>query len=238
MKCYLTSTVFNTRCEIYKKNSLLKNLKNDWKNDSVVLYIASNPDAYEITDKYYTRHRKAFMNSGLSIKEMILIDGRNVDKFEKLFKKADVIYLAGGHCPTEIKFFKKLKLKEKLKDFKGIVMGTSAGTMNAQDIVYAQPEEMGEAIDPNYKRFYKGLGLTNIMILPHYQEYKNHVLDGLRVFEDISYPDSMGRKFYCLTDGSYLRVENGVQTLFGEYYLLSDAKLAYKAKTGDKTVIK
>lgn len=238
MKAYLTSTAYNTRCKIYKKNSFLKNLENDWKNNSVVLYIASNPDAYEISDKYAKRHFKAFKESGLSIKSITLIDHRNSKDFDKLFEKADVLYLAGGHCPTEIKFFKELKLKEKLKTFNGIIISTSAGTMNSQSIVYAQPEEEGEAIDPKYKRFYKGLGLTNIMILPHYQEYKNHILDGLRVFEDITYKDSIGRKFYCFTDGTYLYINENSQTIYGECLICADGKMKKIAKTGDKTVIK
>lgn len=237
MKAYLTSTAYNTRCKIYKKNSLLKNLENDWKKNSVVLYIASNPDAYEITDKYARRHFKAFKDSGLSIKSMTLIDHRNSKDFDRLFEKADVLYLAGGHCPTEIKFFRELKLKEKLKKFDGIIISTSAGTMNSQKIVYAQPEEEGEAIDPNYKRFYKGLGLTDIMILPHYQEYKDHVLDGLRVFEDISYPDSMGKRFYCFTDGTYLQIKDNKQTIFGEYLILENGVMSKMTKTGDKVVI-
>ena len=237
MKAYLTSTVFSTRCEIYKKNSLLKNLKNDWKKNSVVLYIASYPDNYEITDKYYKRHKKAFLDSTLSIKKMILVDHRNSSEFDSLFEKADVIYLSGGHCPTEIKFFRELKLKEKLKNFKGIVMATSAGTMNSETLVYSQPEEPGEAIDPKYKRYYKGLGLTDLMILPHYQEYKNHVLDGLRVFEDITYADSAGKEFYCFTDGTYLYIDEGKETIYGEYYLCADGHIQKMAKTGSKTFL-
>jgi len=31
--------------------------------------------------------------------------------------------------------------------------------MNCADTVYAQPEEPGEAVDPDYQRFIPGLGL-------------------------------------------------------------------------------
>ena len=42
--------------------------------------------------------------------------------------------------------------------------------MNSADIVYSQPEEEGEAVDPAYQRFLTGLNLTKTNLLPHYQE--------------------------------------------------------------------
>ena len=45
--------------------------------------------------------------------------------------------------------------------------------MNCAEIVYAQPEMSGEAVDPNYKRFLKGLNLTKYQIIPHYESIKN-----------------------------------------------------------------
>ena len=47
--------------------------------------------------------------------------------------------------------------------------------------------------------------------------------DGTRI-EDITYPDSYGREFYALKDGSYVLIENGTTTLFGEAYLIKDGK--------------
>ena len=41
----------------------------------------------------------------------------------------DVILLAGGHVPTQNCYFKEIDLKEKIKDFQGIVIGISAGSM-------------------------------------------------------------------------------------------------------------
>ncbi len=52
----------------------------------------------------------------------------------------------------------------------------------------------GESIDKEYERFLSGLGITKLMILPHYQDIKNDILDDRRLFEDITYPDSYGRE--------------------------------------------
>ena len=42
-----------------------------------------------------------------------------------------------------------------------------------------------------------------------YQDTKNRILDGKRLFEEITYPDSMGREFYAIPDGSYLFIKDG-----------------------------
>lgn len=83
----------------------------------------------------------------------------------------------------------------------------------------------GESIDKEYERFLSGLGITKLIILPHYQEIKDDILDGQRLFEDITYPDSYGREFYALEDGSYFMVEDRATTLFGEAYLIKDGDI-------------
>ena len=127
--------------------------------------------------------------------------------------------------PTQNAFFQKIGLREKMQGFDGIVMGISAGTMNSADVVYAQPEECGEAVDPNYVKFLQGLGLTKTNILPHYQMVKDNYLDGMRLFEDITYGDSYGQKFLVLPDGSYLFGEDGKETVYGEAYVITDGKI-------------
>jgi dipeptidase E len=117
--------------------------------------------------------------------------------------------LSGGHVPTQNRFFEKIRLRDLLKSCEGVVLGISAGSMNSADEVYAQPEEEGEAVDPAYRRFLPGLGLTKTNLLPHYQENKDDVLDGRRIYADIACPDSMGRTFYAIPDGSYLLIDAG-----------------------------
>jgi dipeptidase E len=70
------------------------------------------------------------------------------------------------------------------------------------------------------------------MLLPHYQEVKDDVLDGLRLFEDITFPDSMGRTFYAVPDGSWLFIENGREELRGEAYRIRDGVIARVSENG------
>ena len=149
----------------------------------------------------------------------------------------NVIILSGGHVPTQNTFFQKIGLKDKLNNYDGIVIGISAGTMNCADIVYAHPELDGEAIDSKYQRFIPGLGLTKRMILPHYQMIKDDMLDNLRVFEDIAYPDSIGREFYALNDGSYILSENGIETLYGEAYRIKDGDISLICRNNETLIL-
>lgn len=205
-------------------NGLVEKLKARWTDNCPVLIISADPDSIERNDSIRDCLAVAFPMSGLPISEMTICDRRNEAVINDL-PKYPVIILSGGHVPTQNAYFERLKLKERLESFDGIIIGISAGTMNSAEIVYAQPEVDGEAVDSEYRRFLPGLGLTKVMVLPHYQAIKDDILDGMRLFEDITYPDSHGREFYALVDGSFLIVENGVTTLYGEVHRIKDGAI-------------
>ena len=151
-----------------------------------------------------------------------MLDARNADQAEDIVRESNFLLLAGGHVPTQNRFFAEIKLRRLLKGYEGVIIGISAGSMNSADVVYAHPELDGEALDLKYKRFLNGLGLTKTMILPHYDEIKDETLDGLRVIEDIALPDSKGKTFYLISDGAYLFIENGREEMRGEAYMARD----------------
>jgi peptidase E len=147
----------------------------------------------------------------------------------------DLLLLAGGHVPTQNKFFNRIHLKELLKSYEGIIIGMSAGTMNCADVVYAQAELDGEAIDTEYQIYLDGLHLTKINILPHFQDVKDLSVDGLRVLEDISLLDSKIRPFYALVDGAYIFVDDNRSVLYGEAYWFNDGNVTKVCDT-DKSI--
>lgn len=206
------------------ENGLVTELKSRWKSNTRILLIVADPMDVEKADTMKRCFDWAFPHSGLPIEGITVWDGRNKDAGVCL-SDYQVIILSGGHVPTQNTFFREIGLAHLLCQYDGIIIGISAGTMNCAGTVYAHPELDGEAVDPNYQRFLPGLGLTDCMILPHYQAIKDDVLDGLRLFEDIAYPDSMNRSFYALPDGSYILSENGRHTLFGEGFLIHNGTL-------------
>lgn len=209
---------------LIEKNGLLHNLKTIWPDDARVLIFCPDPIDNEKNDSVLACLKKSFPMSGLSVSSIENCDGRTPETIEKL-RDIDVLVLQGGHVPTENRFMQKIRLRERLKDFGGIIVAWSAGSMNCADLVYAGPEFEGEAIDPNYERWLTGLGITDIKIFPHYQSLKDDTLDGMRLMEEITYPDSMGQEFIALNDGSYILLEDGKATLYGEAYRIKDGVL-------------
>lgn len=214
-------------------NHFTDNLKLYWKDHARCLMISASPDNYEMNDTMTAFFKGAVQTAGFTVSAFEVWDARTLDTSKEILDSFDVIFLGGGHVPTQNAFFQRIGLREKIQGFDGMIIGISAGTMNSADTVYAQPELPGEASDPSYERYLCGLGLTKTMILPHYQMVKDNELDGKRLYEDITYADSFGKQFLVLPDGSYLLSENGTETVWGEAYQISDGKIS-KINENDK----
>ena len=168
--------------------------------------------------------------SGLSISQIEISDARNPGAVDNL-DQVDVLVLVGGHVPTQNRFMEQIRLRERLWDYKGILVAWSAGSMNCADRVYAGPELEGEAIDPSYERWIRGLGLTDINIFPHFQIMRNEWLDGMRLMEDITFADSFEHEIIALNDGSYIMMVDGTTTLYGEAYRIRDGDPSHTTLT-------
>ncbi len=206
-------------------NGFLSELHRALDGPCEALFVCSDPDAPAFTDRFSQDMRLALTHEGFSFTAWRVLDGRNAQDAPEWVRRAGLIILAGGHVPTQNAFFRRIGLRDCLRGFDGVLIGISAGSMNCAETVYAQPEMAGEAIDPAYRRFLPGLGITKTMLLPHYQLVKDDVVDGLRVFEDVAYPDSLGRVFYAIPDGSYLLGRDGRETMRGEAFRIADGRL-------------
>lgn len=227
MTIFLTSSPsFGHDGPMNPANGLVEALLKAVKPNARAVFVASAADEHDFSAAGAWNMRTALEDAGFSFASFVLLERRNASDTETLVSGADFLIFSGGHVPTQNRFFRDISLRERLRSFNGVVLGVSAGTMNAADTVYAQPELEGESLDPNYVRFLPGLGLTKMMILPHYQETKDFYLDGKRLFEDITYPDSMGREFFALPDGSYLYGEDGREEFRGEVWRIADGVLS------------
>lgn len=196
------------------------------------LFIASDPDNREDTCRFGADTVAAFCLAGMPFRSYHILDGYNPEEADDLIANSDILLLSGGHVPTQNAFFQEIGLRQKLEGFDGVVVGISAGSMNCADFVYVQPEEEGES-SPDFPRWARGLGLTDVNILPHYQKVKDSILDGQRLFEDITYSDSIGNTFFALPDGSYFYQDDEGLLLCGEGYRLRDGILEQLTQNGD-----
>ena len=215
----------NLPCVLDRSNGFVRRLRRVFPQGGNLLIIASDPEAFEGNDEMTKTFWDVLHHHGLHAGDVALLDARTAQDAASLVAMSHIIILSGGHVPTESAFFESIHLRELLTDYNGVVMGISAGTMNCAEVVYAQPELEGESIDPDYQRFIPGLGLTRINVLPHYQQVKDNILDGQRLYEDITYADSHGHPFFALVDGSYIYIEDGHAELFGEAYLIYNGRI-------------
>lgn len=204
-------------------NGILDLMKREITKHCNLLYISSSEDNFEVTDMYFEPFKKSF-DMTMPFENYVILDGRNEECAESLIRQADLIILAGGHVPTQNKFFKKIGLKELLSKSSALILGMSAGSMNCEEIVWCPPELEGESLDKNFQKYFSGLGYTDLKILPHYDNYEGLILDGKDYLKDIIMPDSFSHEILAINDGSYIVIKEGTTTLFGEAYTLKDGK--------------
>ena len=224
-------------CIFFEKNEFVSNLRAHWKPDSRLVVVCSDPHNAPLNDEMCDTFTKCFRYHGMTVSSSVMLDGRNARDAVRFIALSDAVLLGGGHVPTQHAFFESIGLRKLMRDYTGVIMGVSAGSMNCKDVVYAQPELPGESVDPDYKRFIPGLGLSSVQVLPHYQMVRDNILDGKRLFEDITFSDSFGRSFYVLVDGSYVMRIDGTYTLWGEGYRIRDGRMEQICREGEHIVI-
>ena len=218
-------------------NGFVDELKKALPGPCRALFVCSDPDRPDRTRGFAEDMRSSFARIGVRFTHVQVLERANQERCGELIAGAELIFLVGGHVPTQNEFFQEIDLREELRNWDGVLVGVSAGSMNAAGVVYAQPEEPGEAVDPEYRRFLPGLGLTKTMLLPHYQMVRDKVLDGLRLYEDITYADSAGRRFFALVDGSYLLGKDGGEELRGEAYLIENGALTQICRENERITL-
>ena len=235
MKLFITSSPFVDGADqaiMDPQNGLIHRLKQALPPYCRCLYICSSPDRRDLNCTFGADIFQIFAQEGMAFSHYAVLDGNNMYEAKKLVMESDLIVLAGGHVPTQNAFFHRIRLRELLKAYDGVVLGISAGSMNMADIVYAQPEEAGETA-PDYEKFIPGLGLTTCNVLPHYQKAKHYTVDGLHLYEQITLPDSMGHCFYAIPDGSYIYQDEAQKLLCGEGYCICDGKMFQLTNPGE-----
>lgn len=202
------------------ENGILDTLKAEMKKYDNFLFVAGGLDD-EKTDQYYNNACKSFAMT-LPFKNYNILNNSTKDRARELIEGADLIFLCGGYLPTQNKFFNNIDLRGLLKNTNALVVGGSAGSMNCADTVYCPPEIEGEAENPNFKRYLKGLGLTKTNILPHYQDFQDYILDGKKYIEEIILPDSYKTELVAINDGSYIVIKDGKERVYGKSYIIKN----------------
>ena len=219
------------RPELYRDNGFVDRLAERWPEGGRCLMIAAFPAEHDRNDEMTGFYRAAVENAGLPVACFDLWDDRS--QTPESLGGYDVIFLAGGHIATEMAWFRAIGLRGLLEGWSGLVIGTSAGSMNAARDVYAWPEEPGETYLPPENLFHPGLGLAETLVLPHLNKLAGARLDGRLLVEDIARDHSWGRRFYAIPDGSFVLAEGGAEWLFGEALRIADGEITPFCRYGE-----
>ena len=236
MKAFLCSSPYNNHDKVFRKNSLRTQLKNAWPEKARICYIASDPDDYVTTDNSVRVHSRAYREH-FKIDSWQTIDHRLYEP-EKYLKKANIFIVAGGNCHKQIRYLHEIHFEEYLNKNNILLIGCSAGSMNMLKTVYVPPETEKEESDPDYVKFYEGYGLADILMVPHYVQLKNEVLNGKRIIDDIIAQDSMGKEIYLFPDATYLWIDGERKYIRGEFYLMKDGNITKMQETGDMCLVR
>ena len=156
-------------------------LLEDLTNKKNIVFFPTSPDNFEKNDKYVFGNDNInginnYLSEISSLKNVNIIDDRVSNEIAiGLIKNADILYLLGGNPFIQLEYLKKNKYDKLIKEFSGLIIGTSAGAMNLGKIAYYSKDE-----DYPITCFYEGLGLVNITVDPHFNiEDKEQIMEAI-----------------------------------------------------------
>ena len=214
------------------RGGFLDKLKERLPLHPAILLVSAAPDDRDNCRWVFESTCECLRNSGILYSSAVMLDRHNAPDAARLVSGADFVILCGGHVPTQNSFFHEIGLRGILAGYDGVVMGCSAGSMNCAENVFSHPELPGEGADASYKCWLKGLGLTDINIVPHLEDIRDCTLDGRRLLWDIIVSKSYGHRFYTFCDGVYMMEENGRRTLFGEAWVIENGEIRKISEDG------
>ena len=205
-------------------NHFIDRLKSYSSKLNNFVFIPSNPDGADKTDIYSNVIVQALNLDDFDIKNVLVIDHRFQGDIKQTILSADCVFLMGGNVPTQNKYFNEINLKAILNNYKGVVIGQSAGSMNCCEIVYSQPEEDEEFEDKNFVRKIEGLGLVDFSLMPH--------MNSANDVDELNHPtvmqmcleDSFEIPHYGIVDYGFIEVVNNKAIAYGKTYLIKDGK--------------
>lgn len=216
-----------TTIPIENVNGVLDNIKKYLSGTNRVVYVANDPNNILENEERIKNMMDSFSLSNLNFNEKILLDARNKKDAKNIILGADIVILSGGKILCQNKFFRSIRLKKILKHFNGIVIGMSAGTMNLCKTIYNFPEEN---VDIKERRWVKGLGLYDKIIIPHFDGETNAYqieCEEVDVVNDYIFPASHKKEFLGIPNGSYILIDgNKNVSFFGEMYTIKDGKVS------------
>lgn len=211
MKITYVFSGFSVNEHFGKETEIL--FKKDLKDCKNIIFIPGGMGKNSKTDRYANTDVSWFKEIGIDIRNVDIFDiNIKQDEIKKKMQKADIVFLMGGDTIKQYEFLCEYNLVELIKEFKGIVIGVSAGAINLCNTSLCS-KDLEDGV--NETKIYKGIGRINYTIEPHF-DMNNKVL-----LNDELYPISGRLKIYGLPNDGGLRIENDSSKIVkGKIYLI------------------
>lgn len=198
-KLFLASSVSVVASDIAKQLSV-KGLK--------LVFINTPAEGEEGDKQWLENDRVALAKEGFKVSDYT-VTGKTREEIKNHLAGFDVIFISGGNTFYALEKIQQSGCAEVIRDYveQGkIYIGSSAGSVLAGPDIY--PAYYTDAVEkaPNLKG-YRGLGLTDVVVLPHWGSAYFKELYMNKRLEHIYTPD---HKIILLTDNQYLCVENDI----------------------------
>ena len=201
MSVYYYASGFNINNAFFP--SLKTRLKEDIKDYKSIVYIPASNNLEKTLDKYIPAFTDHFKKIGIEFENTYLLT-TDTDKTvaKKLIKNASFIMLLGGNPYIQKDLCKKLDIENELKEYKGVMLGMSAGAMYMSKNIIIVP------CSKEYNEFHieEGLNLTSISIYPHNNFVGDIFPEKIVNDEEITHSEDLIK----------------VSKEYGEFYLLQD----------------
>ena len=190
-----------------------------------LVFIATDPKDHAAADNSAKITTGFFRKAGIEFKDVYVFDGRkSAAECATLLGNASAVFLMGGRTLLQLQFINKNNLAGLLCGFGGVIMGLSAGAINMAEFALLAPTDSGGSVPVMYKGtsfadipaiIYKGIGLADITITPHYDS------DDKNLTDNVLLPFSHKIDIYAMKDDSAIVISGGEKQYFGDICLIS-----------------
>lgn len=195
-------------------DSVSVELRKTIKDTKMLLFIASTPTEFQKIDEYTYRIFRFFRDIDLKFNTYKVIDKRMPDSEQNnAVREASCVFLMGGYARVQLEYLKKQNIIHSLLNYKGVVIGLSAGAINmAKRSVVANPYYPPVSV-------YEGMGLVNITVVPHFDITKETFIKNKVL--PLTYKDTI----YGICDNAIIVTENGTSRCNGTIYKLAQGSI-------------
>ena len=182
----------------------------DLKQRSSLVFVSAWPTEYAANDRDMVGMHGMFEEIGLSFVQHHVIDNRMEPSCAaSLVHEASCVFLMGGHPGLQLQLLRETGLDNVICNTSATLLGVSAGAIN----MAKKSLDTNESLVP-----YKGLGLADITVKPHFNMKNQQVLSDLLNI-------SMDLPICAMEDNSAIFVAGDRISSMGEIHWIHQGKI-------------